>query len=188
MDAVTKTRQETSERLNIAIGDVHVNSIWQRMAIGERHPDYITLDTIYVLFVSTPQFNLTYNYSPTDINLELTSLVNKETGVDLFQNAVDFLKKIFNPETFKLDYWGDEDGAIGFGFRLQDGSIIKIKVDIKTGEPTFPSNEPDPEPLEPEAIQRIGIESELEEQANNPLFSGQMAGEESEVLSLQNKL
>src|SRR3989338_6728893 len=79
VDAVTKARMKTSQKLNIGIGDVHVNSIESQISVLRIYPP----DVSYVLSVSTPKFNLTYNYhggyySGADNQLQLVSLVNRD--------------------------------------------------------------------------------------------------------------
>ncbi|MFA5859984.1 MAG: hypothetical protein WC955_13060, partial [Elusimicrobiota bacterium] len=147
-DAVNKVRNETSLKFSLSMGDVHVNSIEQKLIIYSvvAGPDgYIMPEPPYIIHVSTPQFKITYNYSAKDSSLKLTTLINKETGQDLYKNASDYLREKLNQDGFELANWSavdingdgviDEKDIVGFDFKLKDGSVVKIDVNIKTGEP-----------------------------------------------------
>ncbi|NQU95734.1 MAG: hypothetical protein HQ549_05890 [Candidatus Omnitrophica bacterium] len=137
VDAVTKTREETAKKLGLDINDVHVNGIQPEMPIYILHvyPPQPILPRYYLVFASTDKFNLTYKYDIGNGTIELTSLVNRETGQDLLKNAIDHLKEILNPDSFKLDGWMLNGDRLMVSFLLPDGSRIKMGVDVNTGEP-----------------------------------------------------
>ncbi|MFH0764163.1 MAG: hypothetical protein V1927_04100, partial [Candidatus Omnitrophota bacterium] len=134
VDAVTKARKETSERLGIAIEDVHVNSIMQRMIYYMMLDGYPTPKLPYILGISTPQFNLTYNYNSNTGTLKLILLVNRETGVNLYAKAIENLKEKFNPEKYSLSEWKlGENNLVEFKFNLGETTKVSIKIDMHSG-------------------------------------------------------
>jgi hypothetical protein len=72
--------------------------------------------------------------------IRLVSLVNRDTGVDLYATAVACLKDTINPDKITLASWGmAEDGSIDFAFRLRDGSLISVRA--ANGEAWLPEFE-----------------------------------------------
>ena len=169
VDAVTKAREETSKRLGLDPDDVHVNGIRREFIYYIMAEGYPAPEPPYIINVSTPEFNLTYNYSPKDGSLKLISLVNKETGQNLLKNAVDYLKEILNPDEFELYKWGmkyakviDADyllgGTVMFSFKLKDGSIVTIWVD-EDGKPHMSDQLKDAAlEIRSEIASRIGVD------------------------------
>ena len=141
-DAVLKTRENIAQRMNADISDVHINGIgdWSFMTTNSIPPS--TCDSAEMTAsVGNYALKLRYSHSQNGYSgqetttITLLSFVNKDTDENLLKNAIDYLKDVINPDSYKLDYWGIGDSCIGFAFRLKDGSVVKVNVDINTGQP-----------------------------------------------------
>jgi len=141
VDAVKRARYQTYKRLQssgITYDDVHINAFSALYRYVIEVVDGIARCTFridYKLSVSTPKFNLTYTYS--NGNLTLTSLISRETGCNLLKNATYYLRKVINPTDFKLSDWNMAGDYIVFHFKLTDGSIVSVNVNVNTGETTI---------------------------------------------------
>lgn len=125
VDAVTRARNEISEKLNVVMDNVHVNSIW---VMTKPNGPYID-EYGYSLILSTPQFSITYNYELENRALHLVSLIDCATGIDLYRTAIDHLIEVINPSSYVIDCWGVSDDGLFIGFTLPDGSSIYMRVD-----------------------------------------------------------
>ena len=136
--AIMNVKNEVSSKLHIDnMNLIHINEISDWYVIEPMRLDDTIVWPSFRVVVSTPQFNLTFDCDKRGTP-KLVSLVNKETGQDLLANAITHLQEIFNPSEFVLDSWGYDGDYIGFGFKLKDGSIVKVNVDINTGTPWLP--------------------------------------------------
>lgn len=136
VDAVTKTRQAVSEKLNTGLSDVHVNSILRleiEYAANGVFP-YGQPDQ-YIVSASTSQFNFTFTCAGS--NLSLTSCVNRKTNSDWLAAARECLKGKVDNAGFTLANWGvDSDNHFFFKFSLggDDTAIIKMNDDGSIGD------------------------------------------------------
>lgn len=136
VDLVTKTRGETSQKLNISMADVHVNFLSQHY--GGKGDIYFPDG--WDIYISTPSFSLGYFYK-NDGTITLVSLCSNAAGVDLYGTAVVYLNETANPDEFILDSWGlNPDGTVNFNFKLRDGSIIGINVAADGSSVSFTDN------------------------------------------------
>ena len=132
VDAVTKVRNEVSQKLGIVMGDVHVGSVMEYWTYPDPNSDFAKKG--YYLVVSTPRFIPCFMYYTENGTIKLTGLINKETGVDLYGKAADQLKEQFDPGTFKLDDWKlDDNGLAKFKFSVDNDAKVEIKVDMASG-------------------------------------------------------
>ncbi|OGW75277.1 MAG: hypothetical protein A2Z72_00975 [Omnitrophica bacterium RBG_13_46_9] len=236
VEAVKHTRLEVSESLDLAYDDVHVNEVTRGMPVFILNTiePYIP-EEFYFLIVSTPQFKLALKcttgndeYGDNKIHLELTSLTNRETGVDLVritkEDMVDRFKDIeyraihieeFSVEDnstegrsvarFSIDVEGSEakyiyrlDSATGeilsilIGIRMLDKEVLFDVTDklISVEEliekmKQLEEKKMGTENIDSETLQRKAIGDEVQRQANNPLFSKEMAGVNEEIPPVQ---
>ena len=129
--------QIAHSEIALPFSDYYCNEIIELK--DEYHPGSTELK----VHISTSQFDIDFLYGITDGNakgdIAFTSFINRDTGIDLLQNAVNKLKEVFNPDTYTVDSWAMQDSGIAFNFRLPDYSIIGISVNIQTGEPCIPA-------------------------------------------------
>ncbi|MFA6142290.1 MAG: hypothetical protein WC738_03240, partial [Candidatus Omnitrophota bacterium] len=107
--AALKTRKDIAAKMGISIKETYVNSVEELNLI---HP----CDAIYwdcALTVRISNFTLSFDYhtmqglyEESSIDwIELKTFINDEAGIDLYKNALEYLKDTVDPESFILDGW-----------------------------------------------------------------------------------
>jgi hypothetical protein len=97
--------------------DIHINDIYGVFTPTESYRGLME-HSGYDLNVSTPEFNFRYSYGFDSGSVRLASLVNRTTGEDLYANAVEYLRFVFNPEDTTLVRWNIYGGSIRFYFNV----------------------------------------------------------------------
>ena len=160
----------------------------------------------YLSTMDIAYFQATYdmtNWTPTEEAIALLSLINRETGKDLFASATDYLAKAVIGKTFKLSNWMADANTVLFTFKISDGSIVMVSVNPVTGEPKiyYPimdtTKQPDAvnqapqnstvvqEVAEKQVVEQTAQSQAQAQGAGNYTVTGQMAGQNQEMLMLQ---
>lgn len=125
-------REEFAVKSGISLDDVHVNQqpvVWM-MTMPE-----LIRQSLYTL--TTEKFTIAMRYdrrfSDGSTSIVLKSFVSRDSGIDLFNISMTYVRENYGQNTSIVD-WIVNDDFVAFGWMLEGGEIINVNVNSATGD------------------------------------------------------